>query len=295
MKKILILILFLMTLSKSFSQQETYKKWNGNWEQNGSSQPFGSGCYQEWRCDCGNNSTTKNCTLEKTRDETTMGSPYKNINGWTKCDAQKPSTPCICELTCHEIIEQPVTKPVSISNGVTIKIVRHIYESRCILGKIYVNDKLVCYSLELPYNGNIKDNSSVPAGTYPAHIRTDPDLGWRIEINMSISPGRDYIQIHKGNSPSNTTGCIIVCSTFDENYCTIPAGSSTIAMTSLKNAFYEARISDGNAITVVIENSSCYSYGTSVGICPKCGCYLMLGDKWSTCPGKKWCFCGYRE
>lgn len=142
---------------------------------------------------------------------------------------------------------------ISFSNAQKIKIVRELDAGKCIFGQIFVNEKLVCYSLELPNIGNINNISSIPAGTYSAIIRTDGNMGWRIELkNVS---DRSYIQIHKGNSTSSTTGCIIVCTTFDESSCTIPAGSSTKAMESLNNALYDAKIADNSSLTVVVENN----------------------------------------
>lgn len=143
-----------------------------------------------------------------------------------------------------------------ISNSIiaqTIKIVREIEAGKCILGKVYLNDKLVCYSLEKPDIGNINDISAISAGTFSAFIRTDNDK-WRIELK-NVPGDRTVIQIHKGNSPSDIKGCIIVCTTFDENNCTIPGGSSTQAMESFKNALYEAKISDEKEITVIVENN----------------------------------------
>jgi hypothetical protein len=67
-------------------------------------------------------------------------------------------------------------------------------------------------TLELPDRNNAATNNSdtagrIPAGNYNAHVRTDGPLGWRIELENV--PGRANIQIHVGNTPADSTGCIL--------------------------------------------------------------------------------------
>lgn len=54
-------------------------------------------------------------------------------------------------------------------------------------------------TLELPDRNNAATNNSqtagrIPAGTYQAHVRTDGERGWRLELDNV--PGRTNIQIH---------------------------------------------------------------------------------------------------
>lgn len=68
------------------------------------------------------------------------------------------------------------------------------------------------YTLELPWRGNAATGASntasrIPAGTYNATTRADGALGWRIEL-QGTAP-RTNIQIHVGNTPADTTGCIL--------------------------------------------------------------------------------------
>lgn len=69
------------------------------------------------------------------------------------------------------------------------------------------------FSLELPWRGNAATNNSatasrIPAGTYTAHVRTDAGgANWRLELEGTAP--RTNIQIHAGNVPADSTGCIL--------------------------------------------------------------------------------------
>ena len=90
--------------------------------------------------------------------------------------------------------------------------------SNCILGKLYVVKEFpviglptevpIGSTLELPWRNNQNDISRIPAGEYRAKKREDGNLGWRIELD-SI-PSREFVQIHIGNFPENTVGCILL-------------------------------------------------------------------------------------
>lgn len=68
---------------------------------------------------------------------------------------------------------------------------------------------LTLATLELPWRGNQRGVSCIPAGTYPVQY------GWSDRWNCLMPhvldvPGRDAIEIHIGNGPGDTDGCIIV-------------------------------------------------------------------------------------
>lgn len=98
---------------------------------------------------------------------------------------------------------------------VEIRINRKEWNNDCILGDMTVTRPfgggsllpLRLSTLELPFRFNFSNISSIPAGTYPAKIRTDGSKGWRLELSV---PGRHNIQIHCGNFPSEIQGCILV-------------------------------------------------------------------------------------
>lgn len=74
-------------------------------------------------------------------------------------------------------------------------------------GKLYVDDVLVCESLELPDHGNAHNISCIPVGEFEGVFKYSPKHDrnlWHIMV-----PGRDDIEIHIGNSVIDTDGCVL--------------------------------------------------------------------------------------
>jgi hypothetical protein len=76
-------------------------------------------------------------------------------------------------------------------------------------------EKAVCVTLERPWADNAPNVSSIPAGTFTFHRRLSPKRGYDVFITQDV-PGRSDIEIHKGNLPSDSEGCILVGSTFGD-------------------------------------------------------------------------------
>ncbi len=107
---------------------------------------------------------------------------------------------------------------------------------RCTSGYLAINGKLIVYTLERPWNDNQQNISSIPAGTYPAVLRYDHPDEWRIELQDIEA--RNNVQIHIGNEPDESKGCILVGSSLTSDLCSIASGTSTPAYLALKRAFY---------------------------------------------------------
>ena len=99
-----------------------------------------------------------------------------------------------------------------------------------------MNVKIICYTLEKPWQDNQQNISSVPAGTYNAVVRYDHSDHWRIEL-LNV-PGREHIQIHVGNTLDEISGCILVGNKLGADLCTIVGGTSVTAYNKLRTAFY---------------------------------------------------------
>jgi hypothetical protein len=133
-----------------------------------------------------------------------------------------------------------------------IKIVRTSVNSNSITGELYVDDKYICQTLELPYKDNKSSISSIPLGNYGGILRYDHKDHWRIELTETEP--RKYIQIHTGNSPKDIQGCILVGEKVDieKNQIT----NSILAYTRLKEAFYgttEPNSTPNTEITIEIQ------------------------------------------
>lgn len=103
--------------------------------------------------------------------------------------------------------------------------------------------------LELPDRDNAATEDSdtagrIPAGTYQAHIRTDGSRGWRIELEGV--PDRTNIQIHVGNTPDDTVGCILPGTGRGENR----VNNSTAAMNQIQQIVENA--GEGATIQVTV-------------------------------------------
>ena len=104
--------------------------------------------------------------------------------------------------------------------------------SGSIIGELIVNGVKLCYTLEKPWWWNQESASCVPNGRYPATLRYDKSDGWRIQL-VGV-PKRSGIQIHVGNYPTQTEGCVLVGTSYAPN----AVINSVAAYTKLKDAFY---------------------------------------------------------
>lgn len=77
----------------------------------------------------------------------------------------------------------------------------------CTLGRLTYGG-LRCFTLELPWHGNKRNISAIPAGEYPATKYESPKHG-RVLLLHDV-PNRSYIEIHAGNFTSQIAGCILV-------------------------------------------------------------------------------------
>jgi len=115
-----------------------------------------------------------------------------------------------------------------------VTIYRQYPNNKCTSGYLAVNDKIICYTLERPWIDNLQNISSIPAGTYKGFLRYDKGDRWRIELEGV--PDRTNVQIHIGNQPDETKGCILVGKKLGSDLCSLQ--ESAAAYKLLKTAFY---------------------------------------------------------
>jgi len=127
-----------------------------------------------------------------------------------------------------------------------ITITRDVVKKDCITGFLRVNGNLICVTLELPWSDNSPEASCIPYGTYYGNFRYDKSDKWRIQL-LDV-PKRSNVQIHIGNYPWETTGCILVGTSADPSNCTI--SGSKAAYELLRQAFI---FSEGGTLRVTFE------------------------------------------
>jgi hypothetical protein len=92
----------------------------------------------------------------------------------------------------------------------TLTLQRDDQDSRRTLGTIQAPDSsILCQTLELPWLDNARDASCIPAGTYQCFLRWSPEHKMSLYWITGVE-GRDDVEIHWGNFPSNTKGCVLV-------------------------------------------------------------------------------------
>jgi len=91
----------------------------------------------------------------------------------------------------------------------TLVLKRTRFNSLCTQGELYVDDDLVCYTLEPAKEEPPAKPRAIPTGTYAFTFTESPRLGYVTPLLEAV-PDFDEIRIHKGNFPSDTEGCILV-------------------------------------------------------------------------------------
>jgi hypothetical protein len=81
------------------------------------------------------------------------------------------------------------------------------YSSPGTNGEIFVENNLICYSIELPWNMNQVRNSCIPEGVYPLEKRYSEK--YKHHIHILNVPNRSLILFHPANdAQTQLLGCI---------------------------------------------------------------------------------------
>lgn len=114
-----------------------------------------------------------------------------------------------------------------------LRIDRFLMTAASTIGRLYVDDVFVCFTLELPWRGNAPRRSCIPAGRYPVVFREDPGSKYAYRhLHVREVPGREWILFHKGNTAEDTLGCILPGLSHSPDR----VGESSMAFRKLMNA-----------------------------------------------------------
>jgi len=85
-----------------------------------------------------------------------------------------------------------------------LTLIRDVKSDKAILGKLYLNGAIVCYTLE-----NAK--KAIPCGVYLVQNSTSPKFKRELPLlwNSGVPSSRG-IRIHRGNTAKDSQGCILV-------------------------------------------------------------------------------------
>ena len=92
---------------------------------------------------------------------------------------------------------------------------RYSYSPTATEGRLYLDNKVLCYTLERPNKGNQRNVSCVTEGRYSVyhHNRPNGESALILEggtVSQAPEEGKRYgILFHPGNSVSDSAGCVL--------------------------------------------------------------------------------------
>lgn len=91
-----------------------------------------------------------------------------------------------------------------------LKLVRKYLKPNYTIGKLYINNTYFCDTLEdTVRDKKIKNETAIPYGTYQVIVTYSPKFKRELPRLLEV-PNFDGILIHRGNTPKDTSGCILV-------------------------------------------------------------------------------------
>lgn len=75
------------------------------------------------------------------------------------------------------------------------------------IGRLSINGAFLCYSLEPSEDRNVYP--AIPVGTYGIRMYPSPKFGRMVPLITGVQ-GRQFIEIHPGNTDKDTEGCILL-------------------------------------------------------------------------------------
>ena len=91
-----------------------------------------------------------------------------------------------------------------------LKVTRDSYTSKSTIGKLYVNDKFICDTLEDTVREvKIQNKTAIPRGHYKVIINMSTRFKKLMPLLLNVA-NFTGVRIHSGNTKEDTEGCILV-------------------------------------------------------------------------------------
>ena len=91
-----------------------------------------------------------------------------------------------------------------------LTLIRDTFTPAETLGKLYIDRKYFCDTLEPPTVSNARHpKGAIPEGWYKIQVTRSPKFGRLLPLLYYV-PGFEGIRIHAGNNRDHTSGCILV-------------------------------------------------------------------------------------
>lgn len=85
---------------------------------------------------------------------------------------------------------------------------RIIFTNRSTIGVILIKNVFECYTLELSARKQVDVKNCILVGKYEIRMRWSPRFRMHLPGLLNV-PGRTDVEIHPGNKPEDTNGCIL--------------------------------------------------------------------------------------
>ena len=137
----------------------------------------------------------------------------------------------------------------NLDSKINLLILRDTFTDNSTIGELFLNDEFMCDTLENPELNNVRNISCIPEGQYNVRLRTAKESATRDYLHLLVQevPNRDYILFHIGNSPKDTSGCILVGIGREQDF----VSNSTLAMDLLMKEIINL---GGEKINLIIKN-----------------------------------------
>ena len=110
-----------------------------------------------------------------------------------------------------------------------LELIRETFTDESTIGRLFIDGKFFCYTLEDKDRGldqnmplaviksqKVYGQTAIPYGTYKVIVTPSVRLKRTLPLLVNV-PGYEGIRIHKGNTASDSLGCIILGSSKDVN------------------------------------------------------------------------------
>ena len=82
-------------------------------------------------------------------------------------------------------LKSPNSITSNLDKGINLLIIRDEFTDKCIIGKLFLDGEMFCYTLELPHKDNQRSISCIPAGEYKVRMRTAKESSSRNYLHFS--------------------------------------------------------------------------------------------------------------
>ena len=133
--------------------------------------------------------------------------------------------------------------------SINLLIIRDTFTKESTIGELFLDGERMCDTLELPWKDNQRSISCIPEGEYKVRLRLARESASRDYLHLLVQdvPNRKWVLVHRGNSASDSSGCILVGLGSQQDY----VQNSRLAMDLLMKELINL---GGTNINLIIKN-----------------------------------------